>query len=64
MAIPKNQPLPPLDVLQRYSVAETCRYLRISAPTLYAAINAGRIKSIKHGKRRFCSGAEIARVSQ
>jgi excisionase family DNA binding protein len=59
-----ENPLPQLDVLQRYSLKESCRYLRVSAPTLYAYINAGRLKSIKQGKRRFISGAEIARLSQ
>jgi excisionase family DNA binding protein len=56
-------PLAPIDPLQRYSVDETVRYLRTSKPTFYADVRAGRIKTIKHGRRRYVSGAEIARVS-
>jgi excisionase family DNA binding protein len=56
-------PLAPLDPLQRYTVDETVRYLRTSRPTFYADVKAGRIKTIKHGRRRYVSGAEIARVS-
>jgi excisionase family DNA binding protein len=56
-------PLAPLDPLQRYTVDETVRYLRTSKPTFYAEVRAGRIRTIKHGRRRYVSGAEIARVS-
>jgi len=63
--MPRNilAPLAPLDPLQRYSVAEALRYLRTSKPTFYAEIKAGRIRTTKHGRRRYVSGAEIARVS-
>lgn len=61
MAIEK--PLSPLDVLQRYSVREACRYLRISAPKFYETVRAGRIKTMKDGRRRFVPGSEIARLS-
>lgn len=56
-------PLAALDPLARYSIAETLRRLGISKPTLYADIKAGRIRTIKHGRRRFCPGSEIARLS-
>jgi excisionase family DNA binding protein len=55
-------PLAALDPLQRYSVDEAVRYLRTSKPTFYADLKAGRIKTIKHGRRRYVNGAEIARL--
>lgn len=30
-----SSPLPPLDPMQRYTVDESCRYLRTSRTTLY-----------------------------
>jgi excisionase family DNA binding protein len=64
MAIKKPKgPLAPLDVAQRYSLGEACAYLRVSVPTLYNEINAGRIRTIRHGSRRYVPGSEIARVS-
>lgn len=62
-AIQKPQPLLQLDVLQRYSLEETARFLRISEALLYIRIKSGWIKTFKDGARRYCYGAEIARVS-
>jgi excisionase family DNA binding protein len=59
----KSSPLPPLDPLQRYTIDETARYLRISRATIYADISAGLITTIKDRKRRFVPGAEIQRRS-
>lgn len=56
-------PLPPLDPLQRYSIDEAVRYLRVSKPTLYADIHARKITTIKDGKRRYVPGSEIVRRS-
>lgn len=55
--------LPPLDVLQRYTVPEAGRYLRTSHVTIYNKIAAGLIASIKDGSRRYIPGSEIARLS-
>jgi excisionase family DNA binding protein len=56
-------PLPPLDVLQRYTINEAAGYLRISRATLYTDIAAGLIATIKDRKRRLVPGSEIARRS-
>jgi Helix-turn-helix domain len=56
--------LAPVDVSQRYTIAEAVSYLRISHASIYKEINAHRIRSIKHGKRTFVPGSEIARVSR
>ena len=53
-----------MDVSQRYTIAEAVSYLRISHASIYKEINAHRIRSIKHGKRTFVPGSEIARVSR
>jgi excisionase family DNA binding protein len=58
-----EHPLPPLDPLQRYSLAEAAAYLRTSKPTLYALIHAGQITTIREGRRRYIPGSEIARRS-
>lgn len=55
--------LPPVDVLQRYSVFEAAAYLRLSRARLYERINAGTIMSITDGHRRYIPGSEIARCS-
>jgi excisionase family DNA binding protein len=55
--------LPALDLNQRYTLAETCDYLRISRPSLYKKIDAGEIRLIEEGARRFVPGTEIARNS-
>ena len=59
----KNVPLPPLDERQRYSIEEAIRYLRSSRLSIYRDIAAGRLITIKEGKRRFVPGSEIARRS-
>ncbi len=59
----KNDPLPPLDERQRYTVEEAIRYLRSSRLTIYKDIAAGRLATIKEGKRRYVPGSEIARRS-
>jgi excisionase family DNA binding protein len=56
-------PLAQLDVLRRYDVETALRYLGISRKTFYRDVAAGRIKVLKHGRRTFCHGSEIARVS-
>jgi excisionase family DNA binding protein len=55
--------LPPLDPRQRYTVEESCRYLRTSRTTLYEQINTGLLKTIKQGRRRYVPGAELVRCS-
>jgi len=56
--------LAPVDVPQRYTVAEAVSYLRISHASIYKEIKARRIGVLKHGKRTFVPGSEIARVSR
>ena len=55
-------PLEPLDPLRRYSVAQSLRYLGICRKTLYNDINAGVVKTIKAGSRRFVPGSELVRL--
>jgi hypothetical protein len=59
-----NNPLPALDTAQRYSVAEALAYLRTSRASLYKLIAAGNLRVIKEGKRTFCPGSEIAKLSR
>jgi hypothetical protein len=58
------QPLPPLDERQRYSINETCAYLRQCRAKTYKDIKAGLIPIIKDGKRTYVSGRVIAARSQ
>ena len=60
----KIHELPPVDPLRRYPVDQTLVYLGISRKFFYDEAAAGRIATIKHGKRRFCPGSEIVRLSQ
>jgi len=60
----EKRPLPPVDVAQRYTIKEAVSYLRISHASIYKEINARRIRVLKHGKRTFVPGSEIARVSR
>jgi len=60
----ERQALAPADVAQRYTIAEATSYLRISHASIYKEINARRFRVIKHGKRTFVPGSEIARLSQ
>lgn len=55
--------LAPIDRSQRYTIAETVLYLRLSHASVYKEINAGRLRVIKQGKRTFVPGSEIVRVS-
>lgn len=61
---PERQTLLPVDVAQRYTIAEAISYLRTSHASMYKEINAGRIKVLKQGKRTFVPGSEIARLSR
>jgi hypothetical protein len=56
--------LAPVDMGQRYTIAEAVSYLRIWHVSIYKEINARRIRVIKHGKRTFAPGSEIARLSR
>jgi prophage regulatory protein len=56
--------LAPVDSAQRYTIKEATSYLRISHASIYKEISAGRIRVLKHGKRTFVPGSEIARLSQ
>lgn len=60
MATPKTV-LPPLDERQRYSIPEAILYLRTSRKTIYDDIAAGRLTTIKEGRRRYVPGSEIVR---
>jgi prophage regulatory protein len=59
-----NRALAPVDVAQRYTIAEATAYLRISHVSIYREINARRIRVLKQGRRTFVPGSEIARLSQ
>ena len=59
----KRPQLPPLDLHQRYSIQESCGYLRISRPSFYKKLKAGEIYVLKEGARVFVPGTEIARNS-
>ena len=56
--------LPPLDVLQRYTIQETTAYLRQSRSKTYDDIKAGVLQVIKDGRRTYVSGRAIAARSQ
>jgi hypothetical protein len=61
----KNAPLlAPVDVNQKYDIEEAMRYERCSRQTLYSEINAGRLKTIRVGRRRYVPGSELARRAQ
>jgi hypothetical protein len=55
--------VPPLDLVQRYTINEACLYLRTSHATLYKMMNAEQIIVIREGGRTFIPGKEIARLS-
>jgi Helix-turn-helix domain len=60
-----EEPLAPLDPLQRYTVKETLAYLRTSRQSFYSKIlNKGKIAVIKEGARTFIPGSEIVRLSR
>jgi excisionase family DNA binding protein len=52
--------LPPLDPLQRYTITETCGYLRQSRGKTYNDIRAGKLPVIKDGARTYIPGTAIA----
>jgi len=52
--------LPPLDILQRYSLAETAAYLRQSRSKTYTDVQAGKLEVIKDGRRCYVTGRSIA----
>ncbi len=56
--------LPPLDIQQRYTIPETCAYLRISRSRFYTKLKANEIAIIKDGGRVLVAGAEIAAQSR
>ncbi len=56
----KADTLPPLDILQRYTINETNAYLRQSRSKTYKDIDAGKLAIIKDGRRTYVSGAVIA----
>lgn len=60
----KNAPLPQLDPLRRYDVSTSLALLGISRKQLYDDIKAGKLAIIKHGRRTFVPGTEIARLSR
>jgi hypothetical protein len=60
----KTQPLPQLDPLRRYSIADSLTLLGVSKKRFYAHVKAGRITLLKDGRRSFCPGSDIARLSQ
>ena len=57
-------PLLPLDPLQRYTVDEACRYLRISRTHMYKEISSRRLRTISDGRRTFIPGLEIVARSR
>ena len=59
-----HEHLPPLDMNQRYSINETCAYLRQCRAKTYQDIKAGRLPIIKDGKRTYVSGRVIAARSR
>jgi excisionase family DNA binding protein len=59
----RTVPLPPLDVQQRYAVAEAAAYLRNSIPKVYQLIHAGKLEAFHEGRRRYITGRSIAAIS-
>jgi hypothetical protein len=48
---------------QRYSLAEAGKLLRLGRSSIYREIKAGNIKVLKHRRRTYIPGSEIARLS-
>jgi Helix-turn-helix domain len=65
----KRVPLPitpasiAFDPRQRFSINEAAALLRQSRAQIYIDMAAERLRSIKHGKRRYIPGSEILRLS-
>ena len=55
-----NTNLPPLDLHQRYTLAETSAYLRQSRSKTWQDIRDGKLDVIKDGRRRYIPGTAIA----
>ncbi len=60
----KSEPLPNLDPLQRYTVTETARYLRVGRTWVFQLIATGKLATRKEGRRRFVCGESIAKLSR
>lgn len=60
---PSTPHAPSLDELQRYTIEETCAFLRQSRQKTYDDINKGLLTVIKDGRRTYVPGSEIARRS-
>lgn len=60
----KRSQLAPLDPLQRYTVIEACKYLRISRARFYTKLKANEISILKDGGRTLVAGEEIAAQSR
>jgi excisionase family DNA binding protein len=56
-------PLPALDSAQRYTLGEAAAYLRMCTVSVHRRIKAGEIRAIKHGRKVYVPGSEIARLS-
>jgi excisionase family DNA binding protein len=56
----RTTPAVALDIRQRYTIDEACCYLRVSRATIYHAIAAGTLPTIKDGRRTFVPGQAIA----
>ena len=56
----ENSTLAPLDINQRYTLAEAAQYLRQSRSKTYSDIQAGTLAVIKDGRRRYVPGHSIA----
>ena len=62
-----NKPRPilaPLDIQQRYTVAESALYLRSSSWSVFRDIREGRLNVIREGQRTYIPGSELARRSR
>jgi hypothetical protein len=56
--------LPPLDVLQRYTIDQTSEYLKQCRAKTYRDIAAGVLPSIVDGRNRYVPGEAIAARSR
>lgn len=56
--------LAPLDPAQRYTIPETCAYLRVSRAYVYKLIKLGELPTIPDGRRQFVPGTAIAARSR
>ena len=51
--------LPPLDILQRYTINESADYLRVSRAYVCKLIKKGSLETIEEGSHRFVTGSAI-----